>query len=982
MRCFQCLAKILHFVNPAVWAANRMINRLREFACDDMALALGRGSRLESGEAFLGVVRYAASVERRAEVKFDAAIGVFESTARASCFQRMRRLLDPDRRLRVRLGLGSVCVLLLTAALALPQLRAADPTDTRTTTAGETAAKADDDKKSHSTATGAPGKPAASSQTSGGGTEKSPAAAVSQRRFELVVLGPDKEPVPGALVEIRGNMLSPEAKKQACKGYRGNYFRTGENGSLVLAVLPRRGCFIVLIETPGFGPFWGVWVIREPSEAAPRRFTVELEAGWSVGGIIVDEQGKPQQGVTVNPSIEFRKVPGDRSQLVTGSRVTTDAAGRWRYDCVPVSMKDVFVAINHPSFKPLRRSLARDAFGLDPGEEPAAKIALERGLVITGRVTDEAGKPIAGALVRTKFLNDIRQAKTDEKGVYHLVGCEPRTARVVVSAKGRALDMKEVRVAPDLGPVDFQMKPGGKICVRVLDPQGKPAPRARIFFQEWRGRIDYFEFDHINQYADRNGVWEWNEAPLDEFKADICPPNGMQLVERPLQAREKEHVFHTYPKLVVSGSVVDAQTRKPIPSFQVVQGIGGDLEPDGDMHISWMRNKSLAAKDGRYRVEFDREYLAHLVRIEADGYQVAVSRELRSDEGKVSVDFALSRAKDVAATVLAPEGQPAAGAKIAVGVAGAQINVKNGDIQEGSTYATRHDADAAGRFHFPWMAEPFQLVIVHPSGFAWLKSAEQEIPDVIRLTPWARVEGTFRVGTRPAAHVTLELQSNTLHSYGNDVPRIFTEYRTVTDAQGRYVFERVTPGRGAVGRQIILMVRDGATEVTSSVRIVAEFPAGKTTRLDMGGTGRPVVGRLAPPPGFKEKALWQFATINVEVDVPGPGSPPVPPGIGNDPELYQDWWNQWEKTEEGKAWLAAAKVEQELRSAGPYIWATVDRDGAFRIDDVPPGSYLLNVRFSEHPVGHLSKHPFTVGPVEGGYSSEAVDLGRLTLTGD
>lgn len=52
--CFQRIATILHFFNPAIWIANRMIGRLREFACDDVAIALARSSQLESGEAFFG----------------------------------------------------------------------------------------------------------------------------------------------------------------------------------------------------------------------------------------------------------------------------------------------------------------------------------------------------------------------------------------------------------------------------------------------------------------------------------------------------------------------------------------------------------------------------------------------------------------------------------------------------------------------------------------------------------------------------------------------------------------------------------------------------------------------------------------------------------------------------------------------------------------------------------------------------------------
>ena len=41
----------------------------------------------------------------------------------------------------------------------------------------------------------------------------------------------------------------------------------------------------------------------------------------------------------------------------------------------------------------------------------------------------------------------------------------------------------------------------------------------------------------------------------------------------------------------------------------------------------------------------------------------------------------------------------------------------------------------------------------------------------------------------------------------------------------------------------------------------------------------------------------------------------------------------------------------EDRAAGPYFTATVDRDGKFRIDDVPAGDYSLSVRFQRDDAG-------------------------------
>ena len=70
-----------------------------------------------------------------------------------------------------------------------------------------------------------------------------------------------------------------------------------------------------------------------------------------------------------------------------------------------------------------------------------------------------------------------------------------------------------VKVRPS---VNYKKRPGDTdrlgVGTRILtDSEGK-----------WR-------FDRFSQYADKNGVWEWTEAPLDEFQAAICRPDGMQL---------------------------------------------------------------------------------------------------------------------------------------------------------------------------------------------------------------------------------------------------------------------------------------------------------------------------------------------------------------------------------------------------------------------------------------------------------------------
>ena len=113
--------------------------------------------------------------------------------------------------------------------------------------------------------------------------------------------------------------------------------------------------------------------------------------------------------------------------------------------------------------------------------QPESKSLPDRGLVLNGTVTDEAGKPIAGAVVRAISAPRHQQGALRENGRrrhLHIARLLASRRTIVVSAKGRATDMKEVTVASDMGPVNFRMKAGGTVQIRVLNEQGEPIPNA------------------------------------------------------------------------------------------------------------------------------------------------------------------------------------------------------------------------------------------------------------------------------------------------------------------------------------------------------------------------------------------------------------------------------------------------------------------------------------------------------------------------
>lgn len=108
---------------------------------------------------------------------------------------------------------------------------------------------------------------------------------------------------------------------------------------------------------------------------------------------------------------------------------------------------------------------------------------LKSGVTITGAVTDDSGNPIEGATIRIKFVNEVREAKTYAFRTYSISGCEPRRTRIVAFAKCRAMELQEVLVDPKMKPVDFTLKPGGHVRVRVVDENGKGLAKTRIYFK-------------------------------------------------------------------------------------------------------------------------------------------------------------------------------------------------------------------------------------------------------------------------------------------------------------------------------------------------------------------------------------------------------------------------------------------------------------------------------------------------------------------
>jgi RNA polymerase sigma factor (sigma-70 family) len=328
----------------------------------------------------------------------------------------------------------------------------------------------------------------------------------------------------------------------------------------------------------------------------------------------------------------------------------------------------------------------------------------------------------------------------------------------------------------------------------------------------------------------------------------------------------------------------------------------------------------------------------------------------------------------VSGIVTSADGEPLAGADVRLATRERAVRVYN----PASPDAGRTTTAADGFFEFdPAPDGPAVVVVQHALGYAQLTREQLAKQEKVALQPWGRVEGVAKIGANPAAGATIDLTR--LPDFDDNYSFLTRHDReTRADANGRYVFDRVAPGDVWVSRRTAAPYGH-----VGAIRHVDVEP-GKMVKTTLGGSGRAVVGRLALPPGSDEQIDWHFRGGSAYMSsFQSTGFPQ----FGFDKPAN---WNQMTMDEQRAArerWLRTPAGRQHVQRRGGLGFA-IEPDGSFRLDDVPPGAYRLNVQISE-PVGKRFLEPMaeaertvSVEPPPGDdtRSDTLLDVGTIVLT--
>ena len=416
--------------------------------------------------------------------------------------------------------------------------------------------------------------------------------------------------------------------------------------------------------------FWG----NKPGETVPEKAVVKLERGETLGGLVQDEQGRPIEGATVYMwSHNFERK--DPHELLFDLRAVTGPDGRWKTAGAPATTGDLLgFHINHPDYLSDRDYTSkREKPTIAELRAGKAVAVMTKGVPIEGRVLDADGHPVAGATVfsspRQESLgSDIREfaVTTDEAGHFRTGQVRSEVYYLLATAKGHAPG-RAANPGGKSGSRRFEIRLGRprSFAGKVVDSEGKPIEGAFVNVDTWRK----YRFLGVFLYTDREGRFQWNDAPDDLLEINVSMQGYLGLHRQHVEATAKDVTFILKPSLTVSGRVFDAETKKPVERALVEYAV---VDPRTREAAAWIALSSAWVSQGHLSVNIQAASDAYKIRIVAEGYEPFVSRVFRRQETAIydyTINLSPSR-PGVApfATVLRPDGKPLVGARVYRGV--------------------------------------------------------------------------------------------------------------------------------------------------------------------------------------------------------------------------------------------------------------------------------------------------------------------------
>jgi hypothetical protein len=761
-----------------------------------------------------------------------------------------------------------------------------------------------------------------------------PTDAIPGSLLQLQVIGPDDQPI--AKAKIR---LQIRRKAGTVNPYVTRSLGTDSQGTLGIKYSSDNlQSFEVGAAHEDFGGRKMLWDLSA-GDWLPAAYTLKLGHGISLGGTVVDEGDQP----IAEAKLSFNRFwsSEDDSPNQAGNRpdfqsknVITDAVGQWQLRGVPKELLDnISFNITHADFTATNfnlRGKSDDEAKLRAGTH---KIVLKRGLIVTGRVLDESDNPVkeARVWVGRPYYSGTQETKTDATGAFRFQGVPEGSQSFSVLAKDLKPVVTNLTVKTGLAEIIFRLGPGLTLRGIVKNETGEPVSGVRISLENERGGVsqDY----NFEMTTDSAGRFEWNGAPETELKFSFLKQGYESKRQQPLKTTA-ENVITLRKGRTVQAWVVDAETEQPITKFRAGAGRNHGFGDSDQFYAEYPGMKNYTDANGLFTLELNEEQV-NAIKAEADDYAGKVEKLPAAENGVVQVTLRLKPSASVRGVLVNAAGQPVPGASVALtkdgSMGGTQVQFRKGRLTGSGRDTTIVTTDAEGKFTLGSPPETGGLVIAAAdAGFA--RSTVDEVRHTGRLVlqEYGRIEGSIKIAGAPSAGQEFMFS---LMNIGVNLD--WESYRTTSDADGKFSFEKIPPGEG----ELVRLIKTSPSSWMHSHKTTVTVAPGQTAPVSFGAEGAVINGqvRLEIPPGEGEEFNFS-GSLNSKM-----------------PAFNQKFATPAEAT----AFYQSAEWREQSKQR-KYYGVAINPDGSFSVDSIPPGEYTLSVSATKPKPGGESWNRATV----------------------
>ena len=650
-----------------------------------------------------------------------------------------------------------------------------------------------------------------------------------------------KAPLYGRIVDSDGKPVTDaKLSLQGPKYYRS---QTGDDGRYDFTDVAEAGEYRIRIESKqcvGLTNYRTLpRVAIDPDEALERDFT--LERACQVKIVVVDEDDKPVRASVYCKSTAADDFSGSSNRQSTNREGVAIIGGMKKSNAKYI----IGVQSKTHAFAHVMVSAK------DPDEVPEHKLILKVGKTVKGKAVCSDGLPPAGWKISalptwwnfgsypsgTVIADDgsfeLKHVGDDQYNVSISIplGEGMSTMRNVLSGASLSTMKQPIACKMDypspksMSYLDVRIRWIGKPLDRGINISGYSATRQHISHYLGSGKktakigpippgtyrisvgsseVEVMNLRKIKNLDDLEHVKIPNEKPL-------------QIV---LRARGKPHV---------QGTVVDAETKQPIKSFQYRVTKYRTLSGPNYVQVDdWKFAKS-------EKGEFEMDVVGpgvYVVSVLADGYAITSSKQVNTDESPdemLSVE--LKPGITVRGKVVDQDGKPINGAKVRARslASGSMPRVSGRFVTE--TGATKTEQ---GQFEIPNLAEGADAIRVDHPDYVFRETpidvTEEGALVTITMTDGATIRGkVFDSDGKPAASKTLFFHDN--YAYGGRDREAGELGTATTDDDGNYVVKHIP-------EMTVYISRTNEWRENAMVRHAVHAKDGQTHAVNFGGTSR------------------------------------------------------------------------------------------------------------------------------------------------